>query len=44
MLSVILAMMVGAVVGHWLGNQATPKPATLKVRVGDLRRRAHGQR
>jgi hypothetical protein len=38
MLSVLLAVVMGALVGRWLGSQAQPKLASQKVRVGDLRR------
>jgi hypothetical protein len=44
MLSVLLAVIAGVLFGRWFGAVQMPKPASQRVRVGDLRRRAHGQR
>jgi hypothetical protein len=44
MISVLLAIVAGVVFGRWLGSQQTQKPASIKVRVGDLRRRVQVRR
>jgi hypothetical protein len=38
MLSVLLAVIAGAVFGRWLGQVQASKPVLQRVRVGDLRR------
>ena len=44
MVTVLLAILAGVVFGRWLGSQQIQKPASLKVRVGDLRRRVQVRR
>jgi hypothetical protein len=44
MLSVLLAVIAGVLFGRWLGVTQMPKPASQRVRVGDLRRRVPGHR
>ncbi len=44
MLSVLLAVLAGALFGRWLGYLQQPKTAPQKVRVSDLRRRVQMRR
>ena len=44
MVSVLLAIVAGVIFGRWLGSQSSPKPASVKVRMGDLRRHVQSRR
>ncbi len=44
MISMLLAVVAGVLFGRWMGSLEAPQPATLKVRVDDLRRKLQPRR
>jgi hypothetical protein len=44
MISMLLAVVAGAVFGRWMGSLQPPKGAMQKVRAGDLRRHVQTRR